>query len=112
MKKSVLFLSLSIILFSGMTCFSQITMFSVSPEKMNVLYIGVDNPLAIAVAGITADKVTATISEGIITGNMGKFNARVTKSGEVTVAVSSGNKVIGTSKFRVKRVPDPVGYAG
>lgn len=112
MKKSIILLSLSIILFSGMSCFSQTPMFSVSPEKMNVLYIGVDNPLAIAVAGIPADKVTATISEGTITGSMGKFIARVSKPGEVTVTVSSGDKVIGTSKFRVKRVPDPVCYVG
>lgn len=83
----------------------------VSPEKMNVLYIGVDNPLAISVPGVPADKVTARISNGTINGNNGKYNAKVLNPGNVTVEVFADidgqSKKMGDMAFRVKRLPKP-----
>lgn len=83
----------------------------VSPEKMNVLYIGVPNPLAISVPGIPADRVTAKISNGSISGNNGSYSANVTSTGTVTVDVyaniDGSNKKMGDMTFRVKKIPKP-----
>lgn len=83
----------------------------VSPEKMNVLYIGVPNPLAISVPGIPADKVTAKISNGSISGNNGSYSAKVTSTGNVTVDVYANidgtSKKMGDMTFRVKKIPKP-----
>lgn len=93
------------------------SMVIVSPEKMNVLYIALDNPLAISVPGIAPEDVTAGISEGSLSGGKGKYIARVTTPGEVTVSVSikkkeGGTKAMGQVKFRVKRIPPPTPKIG
>lgn len=90
----------------------------VAAEKMNVLYIGVDNPMAISVPGVSNDKVKPSISGsgGTLKPNSaaggGHFIATVTTVGESKINVSAeiGGKVLpmGEFKYRVKRVPDPV----
>ncbi|HEY8930439.1 MAG TPA: gliding motility protein GldM [Mucilaginibacter sp.] len=84
----------------------------VSPEKMNVLYIGVPNPLAISAPGIAKEKLKVTISNGSLSGSGGQYTATVNSPGEATVSVSgelAPGKVsfLGSTKFRVKRIPDP-----
>lgn len=80
--------------------------------KMNVLYIGVDNPLRIAAAGIPAQELKVElIGEGTITGSNGDYIVNVRQPGEVKVRVSrvAGNetKLIVDQQYRVKRIPDP-----
>lgn len=90
---------------------------SVSATKMNVLFIGLDNPISIAAAGVPAESISASISQGSLrkTGT-GNYIARVSTVGKATVHVSA--KVEGTTKnmgamqFRVMRVPDPVAEVG
>lgn len=89
----------------------------VSPTKMNVLYIGVDNPLAISVAGFQADQISASISQGTLSkGAKGEYVGKVTKPGKAMVNVSAkvegSMKPMGSMEFRVKRVPDPVAKIG
>ncbi len=88
----------------------------VSPDKMNVFYIGVDNPVSISAPGVPLDKVKLSMSSGTFTGSNGKYVVRQTTAGEVTVTVSAEidgkSTVMGSSKFRVKIVPDPVAKAG
>ncbi len=89
----------------------------VSPEKMNVMYIGVDNPMAISAAGFPNEKVKASMSQGSLKANgNGKYTAKVTKQGKATVSVSAQvdgkMKQLGTAEFRVKPVPDPVAKVG
>jgi gliding motility-associated protein GldM len=84
----------------------------VSPTKMNVLYIGVPNPLAISAPGIAKEKLRVSISGGSLSGSNGDYTATVNTIGEATVSVSGeltpGKvSVLGSSKFRVKRIPDP-----
>lgn len=89
----------------------------VSADKMNVLYIGIDNPVSIAVQGITGDKLKVSISNGTITGSNGKY---IVKPGqdpisiiEVAEEIKSGEiKKIGCDTFRVKRIPSPVACIG
>jgi gliding motility-associated protein GldM len=85
----------------------------VSPTKMNVFYIGVDNPVDISVPGVPAENLSPSLSGGgSISGSRGKYIVRVTKGPKVTVNVGAKiggtNKSMGSSEFRVKSVPSPV----
>jgi gliding motility-associated protein GldM len=91
---------------------------SVSATGMNVLFIGLDNPISVAAAGVPAESISASISQGSLqkTGT-GQFIARVTNVGDASISVSanvSGSPArnLGTMKFRVMRVPDPVAEVG
>jgi len=85
----------------------------VSPEKMNVLYIGVPNPLAVSAPGIPAEKLHLSMSSGSLSQDKpGHYIGRVTTVGTATVSVSGeiapGKTVnLGSTLFRVKRIPDP-----
>ncbi len=80
--------------------------------KMNVLYVGVDNPLRIAAAGVPANElVVELIGAGSISGSDGNYLVRVSQPGEIKVRVSrkvDGEiKFVVDQKYRVKRIPDP-----
>lgn len=93
---------------------------AVSATKMNVFYIGVENPVDISVAGAAPTDVQATMSGGggsIASKGQGKYIVKVTTPGETSVNVSvktkTGSKSMGTMKFRVKKVPSPqASFAG
>jgi gliding motility-associated protein GldM len=85
----------------------------VSADKMNVFYIGIDNPVSIAVPGISGDKLKVSINNGTISGSNGKYIVKVDKVMEtiieVTVEIKPGDvKKVGSNVFRVKRIPDPI----
>jgi gliding motility-associated protein GldM len=85
----------------------------VSPTKMNVFYVGVDNPVDISVAGVPADKIFPSITNGTIRkqGNSYIVNPRSPGNSLVTVEVDFGEgrrKNMGYMEFRVRTVPDPV----
>lgn len=90
----------------------------VSPIKMNVLYRGIDNPIAISVPGISADALSPTISTGSLSKQSdGTYIARVSSGSEAVVSVTADiqgqRKPMGSFKFRLKNVPDPVAnFAG
>lgn len=89
---------------------------SIALDKMNVLYIGVDNPITIAASGGGDDKVQATISGGggslTRVGN-GKYIAKVnSQTDDCRITVSVDGKVVGASTFRTRNIPDPVGSVG
>ncbi|HEY6504832.1 MAG TPA: gliding motility protein GldM, partial [Chitinophagaceae bacterium] len=51
---------------------------SIALDKMNVLYIGVDNPVSVAASGGGDDKIQVSINNGTLTKTgPGKYNARV-----------------------------------
>ncbi len=89
---------------------------AVSPDKMNVFYIGVDNPVSITAAGVAPENLSPNITGGTMTGSRGKYIARVSGGTEATINVGAKfggtNKSMGSFKFRVKRIPDPVGNFG
>ena len=90
----------------------------ISPTKMNVLYIGVDNPLSISVSGVPAEKVRATINQGNIRKVSGSeyIASPTTTSSDAVVTVfaeiEGQQKSMGTMPFRVKIVPPPVAKVG
>ena len=79
---------------------------SVSATKMNVVYRGIDNP--IAVGGGVGGEISATATSGTLTrtGN-GTYNLRPGEANEVTINVSSAGSSLGSMKFRVKDLPKP-----
>ncbi len=86
---------------------------TVAATKMNVFYIGVDNPVSISVPGMADELLNANISAGTLSRDpKGGWNVRVpTGVKKATINVSagsgSGSKPMGGAEFRVKRVPDP-----
>ncbi|MES2376253.1 MAG: gliding motility protein GldM [Bacteroidota bacterium] len=84
----------------------------VSPDKMNVLYIGVPNPVSVSAPGIAKKDIKVTMTGGSISPSGNGYVATVTSIGTATVNVSgevSKGKVmaLGSTLFRVKRIPDP-----
>jgi gliding motility-associated protein GldM len=93
---------------------------AVSPDKMNVLYVGLENPVSISAAGIAPSNLVVTSSGGGATlspkGN-GKYNVNVTQKGECVINVSAkmpdgSVRPQGSMKFRVKSVPKPIPIVG
>lgn len=87
---------------------------SIALDKMNVLYIGVDNPVTIAASGGGDDKVNASITSGSLSRvGPGKYIARVNQVNDNTViTVSVDGKVAGASQFRVRTIPEAQAYVG
>jgi len=90
----------------------------VSADKMNVFYIGVDNPVTASITGIRKDATKVSMTGGSInkSGSAGSYIAKVTSPGKATVNVSgpkaTGGTYNGSVDFRVKRIPDPVAMLG
>ncbi|MCB0401463.1 MAG: gliding motility protein GldM [Flavobacteriales bacterium] len=89
----------------------------VSPDAMNVLYVGPDNPISVSVPGVASENITATITG---TGNRltktanGKYKAVLSKSSPKNVQVNVSVKTpkgetqsMGNMNFVVKRLPTP-----
>lgn len=83
----------------------------VSPDAMNVLYIGVDNPISVSAPGIASENLQVSGSGVSINKSGSRYIARVSSTGEATINVSANidgkTQHIGSSKFRVKRIPKP-----
>jgi len=85
----------------------------VSPDKMNVLYIGVPNPVTVSAPGVPTSALNVSMSGGSISGSAGHYTVKVSSIGEAKITVT-GEKgmVLGASAFRVKRIPDPKAQFG
>lgn len=79
-------------------------------DKMNVFYIGVDNPVTIS-SGTGWDKTKASMTGGSLGGSNGKFVVRVTTPGKATINVNADGKN-SSFEFRVKEIPNPVFKVG
>jgi gliding motility-associated protein GldM len=85
---------------------------TVNPTKMNVFYIGVDNPIEVSAAGVRASDLNVSMSAGSLSGSGGAYTVRVTQQGKVTVNVASRGRSLASAEFRVKMIPDPVAEVG
>jgi N-acetylmuramoyl-L-alanine amidase len=85
---------------------------AIALDKMNVLYIGLDNPVTIAVSGYKAEDLIVSMKNGSIEGKNGKYVARVTNTNPAEIIIETiengQRKLIGTQMYRVKHLPDPV----
>ena len=86
---------------------------TISADKMNVVYRGVDNPMTISFAGVPDNKVTAS-APGLQKKGNGSYNMKPTAGGrEVTINVTArlddGSTSSDKKTFRIKEIPAPTG---
>ncbi len=79
-------------------------------DKMNVFYIGVDNPVTIG-SPTGWDKTSVSMSGGSISPGTAKRVVRVSSPGKASINVTADGKTSGF-EFRVKRIPDPIFKVG
>lgn len=79
-------------------------------DKMNVFYIGVDNPVTIG-SSTGWEKTSVSMSGGSISGSNDKRTVRVSSIGNATISVTADGKS-SQFQFRCKRIPDPVFKVG
>jgi gliding motility-associated protein GldM len=88
---------------------------TISADKMNVVYRGVDNPMTISFAGISDNNVSANAGGYLRKAGTGKYMMNVTKAQgreikiNVTGTLPDGSKVSDNSTFRIKDIPRPTG---
>ena len=85
---------------------------NVSATKMNVFYAGVENPVTIAVPGYGTAQIEASITNGTITRKGDSWVVKVPETAKTTtikVSINDDGKRVnmGSSEYRVKRVPSP-----
>lgn len=88
---------------------------TVSATMMNVLYAGIDNPIEISVPGVPQGEVSATMSNGSLVKSGDHWVARPGKVGDnavvtVTAQMDGRPMTVGSSTFRVRKLPDPTPY--
>ncbi len=87
---------------------------TIAADRMNVVYMGVDNPISASFAGISSDKVTVTASSGSLrkTGD-GKYILQPAQAKEVVITATGvlpdGKSVSDKKVFRIKPIPKPFG---
>lgn len=79
-------------------------------DKMNVFYIGVDNPITIS-SGSGWDRTTVSMTGGTLSGSNGNRIARVTAIGKANITVVADGKTT-PFEFRVKEIPSPIFKVG
>ena len=87
---------------------------TVSADKLNLLYVDLDNPLSISVPGFSAADISVRASAGArISGSNGSYNVKVDGSTRnVTISVSAGGRNMGSTEYRVRNVPEPNAQIG
>lgn len=85
-------------------------------EKQNVLYLGVDNPISIYVAGVAPADVYVKASGCTITStnrpghHIIRANSGVKANVSVWYVQNGDSLNAGVYEFRIKKIPDPVAY--
>jgi gliding motility-associated protein GldM len=88
----------------------------VSPTQMNVLYKGIDNPVAISVPGVPSERISATITGGnkLRKTGSGQYVAEMSPGSSNTVNINVSATMVdgsvrnmGSMEFRAKRLPAP-----
>ncbi len=81
---------------------------SVAADRMNVLYMGIDNPISVALSGVPAEQVTASSRDVRLQAvGKGKYIVRAGRPGKAVIVVEAPN-YRQEVEFRVKSIPDPV----
>ncbi|WP_299111395.1 gliding motility protein GldM [uncultured Winogradskyella sp.] len=85
---------------------------TISADKMNVVYRGVDNPMTISFAGVSDNKVVAN-APGLNKVGNGKYVMKAGTGRDVTINVTAtlddGTRVTDSKQFRIKDIPAPTG---
>ncbi|MFY7665347.1 gliding motility protein GldM [Flavobacterium sp.] len=86
---------------------------TISADKMNVVYRGLDNPMTISFAGVSSDKVNASAPGLRPAGKPGQYIMKPQQGQEVVVNVTATlpdkSTVSDKKMFRIKGIPAPTG---
>ncbi|MFM7639767.1 MAG: gliding motility protein GldM [Bacteroidota bacterium] len=95
---------------------------AISADELNVVYVGLPNPISVSVGGVDPKNVNVTVTGGGVSlrpSKSGLYNAIIpTRIGNecminVTAKLPDGRTVsMGSKKFKVRNVPRPVFKAG
>lgn len=88
---------------------------AISADKMNVFYIGVDNPISVSAAGVSSNELRVGINGGggqLTKTGSNTWNVRVTQPTDDCNITVSGGELNANKQFRVKRIPDPIAKLG
>ena len=87
---------------------------TISATKMNVLYIGVDNPISVGAPGVRSEDLQVSLNGAggsIRKTGTGEYIATVKSQGKATIGVSAKiggqMKNLGAMEYRVKTIPRP-----
>ena len=88
---------------------------SLQLDKMNVFYIGVDNPVTVSAAGYNIEDINLSIPGATVKpgGALGKYIVTVDKPGDLTASINASRPgtaaaTVNQQKIRVKFIPDPI----
>ena len=95
-------------------------MFSVDSDKLDMIYIGVDNPLTLTVENEDCKDLVIKASLGTIKGDSCRFIFRFDDASQrgaityISISKKKGNKLIeiGKREFRLKSIPSPYASVG
>lgn len=87
---------------------------TIAAEKMNVVYLGLDNPISASFAGIPSDKVSVSASNGALKKiSNGRYMLKPAAGTSVTITATGtlpdGKTVSDKQVFRIKQIPKPTG---
>ncbi len=89
---------------------------AVSADKMNVFYMGVENPITVSAAGVSSNDVRVSFGDAVRgTGSGTSYvvtGVRPTGNNTTNVTVTANGQTLGTFPFRVKPIPDPTPTMG
>jgi len=93
---------------------------TISPTKMNVLYMGIANPIKVSVPGVASENLEISVANGRSERNGEDYFVYPTKldalgkitSISVTAKMNGEVRPMGSMVFRVKEVPDPLATIG
>ena len=86
---------------------------NVTPTKMNVMYRGLENPIAISAPGFTASQIDVNVTNGELIKRNGEFfvkpgNEKNITTVTVSTTIDGKRMILDNCDFRLKRTPDPV----
>lgn len=89
---------------------------AVSADAMNAFYIGVENPVSVAAAGVSSNQLQVSCTGGgcnLQKASGGKYIVKVSRPGETaTITVSGGGLDPTKFEYRVFRIPTPIPKMG
>lgn len=80
---------------------------AVEAVKMNVLYLGVENPVNIAASGIDPTRIDVNFDNGRISRNGDQYLIAPDRTGKATLNVLKDGVEFGSKEFRVLDLPNP-----
>ena len=118
-KSSFLFFLIIFLLFSCRGLVNEKPWAVVSPQRINLLYIGLDNPISLIVQGVRSKDILVTVSNGCrVSGYDGNYvincDAGV-KQATLYVSMIAGlgrTRFLDSVQYRVMKVPRPVARFG